>query len=143
MPQGFLSFLVTPVWGKISDSFGRRYLLIAALAISLCQLGSLIVSQPPFNMSLWVYICLNTMPGGLYSSVANAYIADVLPAEWRAVAFGLISATWGLGMATGPLVNLIPFKGYTVPMLVSFVSSCCCFMYTICIIPESLEEKHR
>ena len=71
---------------------------------------------------------LNTLPGGLYSSVANAFIADILPAEWRAVAFGLISATWGVGLATGPLVNLIPFKGYTIPMIVSMCSSSCCFI---------------
>jgi MFS family permease len=143
MIQGFLTFIVTPVWGKVSDSFGRRYLLIAALFICLLQLGSLILSQPPFNMSLWIYIGLNTCPGGLYSSVANAFIADIFPAEWRAVAFGLLSATWGVGLATGPLVNLIPFKGYTIPMVVSFASSSCCFLYTCCMIPESLEPKNR
>ena len=141
--QGFLSFLVTPVWGKVSDSYGRRYLLLAALLIVLAQLGSLILSQPPFNVSLWVYIGLNTLPGGLYSSVANAFIADILPAEWRAVAFGLISATWGVGLATGPLVNLIPFKGYTIPMIVSMCSSTCCFIYTCIVIPESLEDKYK
>ena len=53
---------------------------LAALLIVLAQLGSLILSQPPFNVSLWGYIGLNTLPGGLYSSVANAFIADILPA---------------------------------------------------------------
>ena len=59
------------------------------------------------------------------------------------MAFGLISATWGVGLATGPLVNLIPFKGYTIPMIVSMCSSSCCFIYTCIVIPESLEDKYK
>ena len=100
--QGLLSFLITPVWGKLSDSFGRRHLLLAAICICVLQTGSVMLSQPPFSLSLWGYIALQTMPGGLYSSVANAYIADVFQAEWRAVAFGVLSGTWGLGQARIP-----------------------------------------
>ena len=39
---------------------------------------------------LWIYYSLNVV--NLWGGVGNAYLADIMPPEWRSVAFGLNSS---------------------------------------------------
>ena len=89
-----MQFLCAPLLGAISDRFGRRLVLIAAI-VGL-GLHYLLIATAP---SLWVMLVARFMGGvtGASFSVANAYLADISPPEERAKSFGLIGAAFGLG----------------------------------------------
>src|SRR3954470_6220697 len=86
---GLMQFLCAPVLGAISDRFGRRPVLIAAI-VGLGIHYFLIAIAP----SLWVMLLARLLGGitGASFSVANAYLADVSPPEQRARSFGMIGA---------------------------------------------------
>src|SRR5258705_2623726 len=94
-----MQFLCAPLLGAISDRFGRRPVLIAAI-VGLGIHYFLIATA----ISLWVMLFARIMGGitGASFSVANAYLADISPPEERAKSFGLIGAAFGLGFILGP-----------------------------------------
>ena len=94
-----MQFLCAPLLGAISDRFGRRVVLIAAI-VGLGIHYILIATAP----SLWIMLLARILGGitGASFSVANAYLADISPPEERAKSFGLIGAAFGLGFICGP-----------------------------------------
>jgi multidrug resistance protein len=94
-----MQFLFSPVWGRLSDRMGRRPILLLSL------LGS--------TLSYFLFAFAQTLPlillsralAGLFAaniSTAQAYIADVTPAQDRAKGMGLIGAAFGIGFTLGP-----------------------------------------
>ena len=47
----------------------------------------------------------------LWGGVGNAYLADIMPPEWRSIAFGINSSIYGVGKIIGPAIDLIPWAG--------------------------------
>ena len=99
---GLMQFLCAPMLGAISDRFGRRPVLIAAI-IGLGIHYFLIATAP----SLAIMLIARLIGGitGASFSVANAYLADITPPEQRAKNFGLIGAAFGLGFIFGPMLG--------------------------------------
>ncbi|MSO93223.1 MAG: MFS transporter [Rhodospirillales bacterium] len=95
--------LVTaPVWGRLSDRWGRRpvmLLTIPGLIVSYLWLG---VAD-----SLWMLFAARTLGGLMAGNIATAfaYMADVTTRETRARGMGLIGAAFGLGFITGPAIG--------------------------------------
>lgn len=97
-----MQFLFAPMMGALSDRFGRRPVLLLALAGM--GLDSIFVALAP-NI-FWLFI--GRMLGGMFGatfSVANAYMADISTGKDRAAAFGLVGAAFGLGFILGPLIG--------------------------------------
>ena len=94
--------LFAPVWGRLSDRYGRRPILIIGLAGS--TLSYLIFA---YAGSVWILLLSRVMAGigGANIPVAQAYIADVTPPERRAANMGLIGAAFGLGFIFGPVIG--------------------------------------
>ena len=88
-----MQFLFAPVWGSLSDRYGRRPLLLVGL------LGSA-ASYVVFGLarSLEVLLVSRVIAGimGANIPVAQAYIADSTTVEGRARGMGLIGAAFGL-----------------------------------------------
>ncbi|MCC7330532.1 MAG: MFS transporter, partial [Gammaproteobacteria bacterium] len=87
-----------PLWGTISDRYGRRPVLLASMlghVASYLMLG--------FADSLWLLALARVISGVTAAnlSTAYAYIADITSPAERAGAMGRISAAFGLGMAVG------------------------------------------
>lgn len=95
-------FLATPFWGRASDRFGRKPLLIASLA-GAC-LGHLIVALAPNLAVLAVGRLLTGLTGGNLP-VAMAYASDISGPENRAKVMGRVGASLSLGFIAGPLVG--------------------------------------
>lgn len=97
-----MQFLFAPVMGALSDRYGRRPVLLVALAGM--GFDSLLIAMAP-NLA-WVFA--GRALGGVFGatfSVANAYMADISEAKDRAAAFGLVGAAFGLGFILGPLMG--------------------------------------
>src|SRR5205085_1739363 len=109
----FMQMFVAPVWGQLSDRFGRRPILLITIAGQ--ALAFLWAGLSPNYSSL----LLSRVFAGLFSaniSTASAYMADITSPEDRAKGMGLIGAAYGLGFIFGPAIGglLIP-HGYQWP----------------------------
>ncbi len=97
-----MQFLFAPVWGRLSDRYGRRPVILAALAGTV--VSSLLVGLATSLAFLWVARILNGIAGASYSA-AQAYVADITTREERAKGMGLIGAAFGIGFIIGPALG--------------------------------------
>lgn len=136
-----MQFLFAPVWGSLSDRYGRRPLLLVGL------LGSA-ASYVVFGLarSLEVLLVSRVIAGimGANIPVAQAYIADSTTVEGRARGMGLIGAAFGLGFIFGPAIGggLSPW-GYGVPGFVAAGLSLAAATAAWLWLPESLAPENR
>ena len=99
--------LVTaPMWGRMSDAYGRRPALIVGLsasAIAYVIFGyALQLPHPLF----FLFLCrLVQGAGGGTVSVIQAYVADATQPDERAKALGWLSAATNAGVAIGPVLG--------------------------------------
>lgn len=97
-----MQFLFAPFWGRLSDRFGRRpILLISTIGSAISYL--IFAFSGSFALLLFAR-CLSGFFGGNISA-AIAYIADVTPKEKRSQSMGLIGAAFGLGFIFGPVMG--------------------------------------
>jgi MFS transporter, DHA1 family, tetracycline resistance protein len=92
-------FAFGPMMGNLSDAYGRRPLLL--LAVFGLFIDYLLMSFAPTLFWLFVGRAFAGFCGSSYV-IANAYIADVTPAEDRGKAFGMMGAAFGLGFVLAP-----------------------------------------
>lgn len=95
-------FFMAPVWGRLSDRFGRRPILLLGLVGS--AVSYLVFAWAESVAALFLSRILAGV-GGSTVPVAEAYIADVTPPERRAGNMGLIGAAFGLGFTVGPALG--------------------------------------
>lgn len=111
--------------GPISDSFGRRPVSVAGLTLLS---ASVVASSfaPSFGALLGLRI-LTGLSGGMIPPNSMAAVADVLPPEKRAKAFGILMAVASLSSVVGmPLVAVMTSAGgWRVPF---FVIGCLLFV---------------
>jgi MFS family permease len=99
--------LVTaPIWGRLSDAYGRRPALLVGLgasAIAYVIFGyALLMPYPLF----FLFLCRIVQgAGGGTVSVVQAYVADATEPEDRAKALGWLSAATNAGVAIGPVLG--------------------------------------
>ncbi|HEY9760677.1 MAG TPA: MFS transporter [Oculatellaceae cyanobacterium] len=96
-----MQFFFAPMWGRLSDRIGRRPVLLISLSIS--AIGYTIWG---FSHSLAMLFVSRIVAGfgNANLAVAQAYIADVTPPEYRSRGMGMIGAAFGLGFVLGPAI---------------------------------------
>ena len=99
-----MQFIASPILGALSDRFGRRKVLLLALAGS--TVDNLVMGLAPSLGWLYVGRVIAGLTAGVIAT-ASAYIADVTPPEKRAQSFGLVGAAFGLGLVTGPVLGAV------------------------------------
>ncbi|MDT7952284.1 MAG: MFS transporter [Acetobacteraceae bacterium] len=136
-----MQFLCAPLLGGLSDRFGRRPVLLAAL--TGMALNYLLLVWAPSVGWLFVGRIIAGATAASYST-ATAYIADVTPPERRAQRFGLVGAMFGLGFVVGPaLGGLLGSYGLRLPFLLSAILAGINVAYAALILPESLAPAAR
>lgn len=94
--------VAAPVWGRVSDRYGRRPALLIGLLASA-------VAFLVFGMatSLWVLFLSRVVQGlgGGTTGVAQAYVSDTVEREHRARALGWLSAATNAGVSIGPAIG--------------------------------------
>ncbi|HMV66943.1 MAG TPA: MFS transporter [Myxococcota bacterium] len=95
-------FLGAPLWGMLSDRYGRRPILLASIAASAVFLSAFASAT-----ELWMLFLFRTLHGlcAANISTAQAYVADVTEGKDRARGMGLVGAAFGVGFSFGPLVG--------------------------------------
>ncbi|MBZ5496198.1 MAG: MFS transporter [Acidobacteriia bacterium] len=136
-----MQFLFTPIWGRLSDRYGRRPLIMISLAGS-CG-GFLIFGLAGTLPALFIGRMVAGIAGAIIPTT-QAYIADLTPPEGRAKGMGLIGAAFGLGFILGPAIGglLAPY-GYNKPVLLASALAGLNLVFAYFKLPESLTEVAR
>lgn len=142
-----MQFIFNPLWGRLSDVYGRKPILIFGLAgniISYIATGLVLAGVWKSIPLLFVSRAL----AGFFSAnigAAMAYISDVTPPKDRAKGMGLIGAAFGLGFVFGPFIGGFLAKrfGFGFPIFLSAGLSFLALLLTFLFINESLPKELR
>jgi EmrB/QacA subfamily drug resistance transporter len=93
----------TPIYGKLSDMFGRRLLLITALVIFVVT--SVLCALAQSLTALIIFRGLQGVGGAGLMAIAQAAIADVVSPRERGRYQGYLVSMWGLASIAGPVVG--------------------------------------
>ncbi len=134
-------FLFGPVIGSLSDRFGRRPVLLAAVAGQ--GFDYLVMGFAPSLSWLFLGRIVSGLTGASFGT-ATAYIADVTPPKKRAASFGLIGGVFGLGFIVGPLIGGVLGKvSLQLPFFVAAGLALLNAAYGFFVLPESLTPENR
>jgi MFS family permease len=138
--------LAAPLWGRLSDRYGRRPILMSSLAgacVSYLLLGA--------AQNVWWLLASRMLAGLMAGNIAAAfaYASDVSGPEQRAATLGLVGAAIGVGFTLGPplgglLAGQDPARAdFLAPALVSAGLSGFALLLVRFVLPESHSAVHR
>ena len=139
-------FIAAPFWGRVSDSIGRKKVLVLTLfgsAISYIILAF----APTITTVILSRILSGFMAGNI--SIAFAYVTDITDNENRSAGLGKVSAGLGLGFMTGPAIggllagNDVANANYILVALTGAGINLIAMLATIFFLKESLPVEDR
>lgn len=98
-----VSTISTPIYGKLSDIFGRRPLFIFAIVIFI--IGSILASFSTSMTELAVFRAIQGLGAGGLMSMPLAIMGDMLAPRERARYQGYFLAVFGVSSLLGPLIG--------------------------------------
>lgn len=146
-----MQFLFAPFWGKLSDRWGRRPILLFCL---LAEGLSYLLFAWARSLE-WLFVA--RLLGGFFGasiSTASAYISDITPPNERSKGMALIGVAFGLGFVVGPALGgglaawgqtLSSAKHFDTSFAAIWVAGICfaTFLFGLRFLKESLEEKNK
>ena len=97
------SALSTPLFGNLSDLYGRRRLIL--IGIGLFTLGSALCGAAQTMEQLVIFRAIQGVGGGAIYALSFILIGFLFPPEERAKMQALISGIWGIASILGPLAG--------------------------------------
>ena len=92
-----------PIFGKLSDMYGRKQFFVFGLAIFL--IGSALCGIAQDIVQLSIYRAIQGIGGGALMPIAFTIIFDIFPPEKRGKMTGLLGAVFGASSVLGPLLG--------------------------------------
>ncbi|TDF98002.1 MDR family MFS transporter [Paenibacillus piri] len=93
----------TPIFGKLSDMYGRKIFFITGLALFI--VGSILCAAAQSIVQLSIFRAVQGIGGGAILPIAFTIIFDVFPPEKRGKVSGLFGAVFGVSSIFGPLLG--------------------------------------
>ena len=124
-----------PLWGRVSDRFGRRPVLLVTLVGSASAFAIF-----AFADAIWMLFLSRIVQGasGGTTGVMQAYVGDSVRPEERAKALGWLSAATNTGVMIGPVVGSVVWAfGPEVPGLLAAGLCLVNFVLAWFLLPES------
>lgn len=97
------SAVVTPLYGKISDLFGRKRLFMIAIVVFL--IGSALCGLSQNMTQLIFFRGLQGLGGGGLMSMALAIVGDIIPPRQRGRYQGYFGGVFAVSSVVGPLIG--------------------------------------
>ena len=103
--SGFLltSTVTMPVWGRLSDLYGRRRVFLGGLTIFL--VGSALSGLAHDMVALIAFRMLQGLGAGSLMTIGMTIVGELFALERRAKMQGYISGVWGVASLCGPLIG--------------------------------------
>ncbi|UQC85654.1 uncharacterized protein CLUP02_11153 [Colletotrichum lupini] len=92
-----------PFWGKVSDIFGRKPILVIANVVFM--VGSLTSALSGTLTMLVAGRAVQGLGGGGLMALVNITVGDLFSPRERGAYFGAVGAVWGLASGIGPLIG--------------------------------------
>jgi multidrug resistance protein len=102
-----MQFVLAPVWGALSDKYGRKPILLTTLCMT--SLGHLAFASATSLLGLFAARAL-AGAGAANISTAQAVLSDTHAPQERSRAMAIIGAAFGMGFVFGPALGGILFK---------------------------------
>jgi MFS family permease len=134
--NAIMILIVGPVWGKLSDKYGRKPVLM--------------ISQAGTGVAFLLLAFSNSIPiifagriiDGIFSGqfpIIRAYISDVTTPQTRSSQMGKITVGYTSGMIIGPLIGgLLGTFGWWYPMIFASLLSIVSIILTRTVLVESM-----
>ncbi len=97
------STVTTPIYGRLSDLYGRRPILLVSIALFL--LASVLCALSQTMIELIVARAIQGIGGGGLRSVSQAAVADVIPPRERGRYQGYFSSVMAVSNLLGPVLG--------------------------------------
>ena len=104
----FSAYLLTstaavPIWGRLSDQYGRRRIYLIGVAIFL--LGSLLSGASTSMLQLILSRCVQGLGAGCIIPLSMTIVGELYTLAERPRTQALFSGVWGVASIAGPLVG--------------------------------------
>ena len=128
-----------PIWGKLSDKYGRKKILMISQAGT--GVAFLLLA---FSNSLYI-ILAGRMLDGIFSGqfpIIRAYVSDVTTPQTRASQMGKIMVGYTSGMIIGPLLGgILGTFAWWLPMIFASLLTILSIILTSTVLVESMPKE--
>ena len=131
----------SPVWGRVSDRYGRRPTLL--IGLSAAAIAYVIFG---FAHSIWLLFASRLVQGagGGTTGVVQAYVSDATDPAQRVRGLGWLSASTNLGVMLGPAIgSLASHLGPAAPGLMASGLCLCNVVFAWAYLPETNPSPGR
>ena len=116
----FSSFLLTQtamtvVFGKLSDIYGRKPMMLIGIAIFL--IGSILAGFSWSMMSMIFFRLIQGVGAGAVQPVAMTIVADLYPARERGKVQGYLASVWAISAVLGPTAGALIIRHWSWPWI--------------------------
>lgn len=101
--------VTTPIWGRLSDIYGRRRFYSAAIAVFL--IGSVLSGFAQSMEQLIVFRAIQGIGAGGLLPLGMTILGEIFSLEERARAQALFAGVWGIASVLGPLAGAVITEG--------------------------------
>jgi len=134
-----LQLVLAPLWGRASDRFGRRPVLLIGLTGSVV---SYLLFAVAGSYTLLLLSRVIDGASGASINVAQAYLADETRSTQRARAMGIVGAAVGVGFIVGPILGGITADiSPMLPGLLAAAITAINLLVAVVILPESRQRR--
>lgn len=134
--------IMSPVWGILSDRFGRKLMMVRANFTAVVVLVAM-----AFAPTALVFVLLRLAQGFLTGTInaAMTFVASYSPNEKQGMALGAVSTAVFAGAAVGPLVGgfLVESAGYHMTFIFSGLSLFLSALFVLLGVRESFVKPQR